>query len=144
MLFPTQIIKPLFLLQPVCPLNLMLAVSYLCIWNGLDGRRNYTLTFVINILKMLLHSIFGFSFGIGANFMVTTMLIFLKTVGFVQSIVLAPTTLCIPNIAKGDYKRLSVYLSVCLPACVSVCPYSLSNSLHVGKIFMKYDAPVFF
>ena len=76
--------------------------------------------------------------------MVTTMLIFLKTVGFVQSIVLAPTTLCIPNIAKGDYKRLSVYLSVCLPACVSVCPYSLSNSLHVGKIFMKYDAPVFF
>jgi len=46
--------------------------------------------------------------------MVTTMLIFLKTVGFVQSIVLALPTLCFPNIAKSDYKRLSICLCVCL------------------------------
>ena len=81
---------------------------------------------------MMLHSVFGFSLTIGRKFIVARMLIFFQTVGFSHAIILAPLTWCFPNIAKSDYLSLSVSLFV--------CPSSLKNSLHNGKIFMKYEA----
>ena len=79
------------------------------------GRRNSALTFLINILKMMLRSVYGFSLRIRGNFMVTTMIIFLKAVGFSHALVLVPLTWCFPNIGKSNYWLLShVCLSVFL------------------------------
>jgi len=124
-----QILKPLFLLQPACTLNLMLAVSYLRICSALGGRRNSALTFLINTLKMMLHSVFGFSLSIGGNFSVATMIIFLQGVDFAHTVVLAP-----------QYRERRLLASVCL----CFCPSALNNSWHSRKKFMKYDASGFF
>jgi len=111
-LFPKQILKPLFLLQPACTLNLMLAVSYLRVCSALGGRRNSALTFLINTLKMMLYSVFGFSLSIEGKFMVATLLIFLQVVDSLHTLIFAPLTRCFPNIGKSDYWLLSVCLSV--------------------------------
>jgi len=108
-LFPKQILKPLFLLQPLCTLNILLALSYLRICNALGGGKNSALAFLFNTLKIMLHSVFGFSMSIGGNFMLTTMIIFLQAVGFSHPLILAPLTKCFPNIGKSDYYRLSVH-----------------------------------
>jgi len=85
-------LNSLFLLPPACTLNLILGVSYSRICNALGGRRNSALTFLINTLKMMLHSVFGFALSIGGNFMVTSMIIFREAVGFSHALVSAPLT----------------------------------------------------
>jgi len=111
-LFPKQILQPLFLLQPAYTLNLMLALFYLCICIALGGRRNSALAFLINTLKMMLHSVFGFALSIGGNFMVATMIIFFQVLDFSHALLLEPLKWCFPNIEKSDYYLLSVCLSV--------------------------------
>jgi len=78
----------------------MLAVSYLRICCAQGGRRNSALSFLISTLKMMLHSVFGFSLSIGGKCMVAMKIIFLQAVG---ALVLAPLTWCFPIIAKSDY-----------------------------------------
>jgi len=65
----------------------------------------------MNTLKIVLHSIFGFSVSIGGNFMVTTMTILLKAVGISHALVSVPLTQCFPNITKSNFGfSLSVFL----------------------------------
>ena len=108
---PKQILMPLFLLQPACSLNIMLALSYIYICNSLCGRKNSALAFLMNTLKIVLHSVFGFSLNIGGNFMVTTMIILLIAVGISHALVSVPLTQCFPNITKATFVfALSVFL----------------------------------
>ena len=62
--------------------------------------------------------------------MVATMLIFHQTVCVSHAILLAQLIWCFPNNAKSEYLRRSLSLS-------SVCPSSLKDSLHNGKMFVK-------
>ena len=138
--FTAEIIKLRFLLQPAYPLNLVFFITYFHKVNPLAARSRRICfnTHLQHHYKSAMFSLCGFAECWGKCYgtftYLSAMIQFIQAECFSQTLVTAPIFMCFRNIAKSNYQRGYVCLSICLCVCLRN-----EHSDPSGKKFMFPD-----